>query len=254
MHFNFLFVPQAIIFDLRDTLLAVKAAYVQANERLFGELKKLGAPLDELEYQSIIKPIPEQLAKIHGRDEHFHDSTTAFVHLVLEAAKFPVPAETLQNLVAAHDSTFAQAVTLYSDADIVLPRLKAAGCKRGQVVDGTRRRERQIMKHLNLAEVFNAIIISEEVGENKLTIKPLWTALEQLGVAPPRAVVVGDREDHDIIPAKKLGCRAVKLVRPHPRFDKAAEPTMADAVVESLLELEKLIRHWTYAQVRVNSK
>lgn len=244
-------VPKAVVFDFQDTLIAVKAAYLQANERLFQDLKRLGVALDSRSFYSALTPIVAEVKAAHARDPYFFDATSAFIHRLLEILKFPVPPDTFRLLVLNYDRKFADSVTLYTDAEIVLPRLKAAGFKLGLVVDGTVRRERRILERLNLERAFDVIIISEEAGENKITHKPLWLALTGLNVPPSAVIVVGDREDKDIAPAKALGCRAVRLARPSSRYADELKPTAADVTIHSLLELERLLRAWTFARVAV---
>lgn len=243
--------PKAIIFDFRDTLITVKAAYLQANEHLFEELKGLGLTLDIEAYRAKIQPAREQVRATYEQDPKYHDGTSAFIHAMLEVLKFPVPADVFERLVLSYDKKFVESVALYSDAQIVLPRFKAEGLKLGLVIDGTARRERRILERFELTRTFDAVAISEEVGENKLTTKPLWTVLEQLAIPPASVVVVGDREDKDIKNAKLLGCRAVRIVRPGERYANILAPTEADATIRSLMELDQLIRGWTYSHVAV---
>lgn len=243
--------PKAIVFDFRDTLIAVKAAYLQANERLFQDLKRLGVALDSRAFYRALEPIVAEVKAAHEHDPHFFDSTGAFIHRLLEILKFPVPPDTLRLLVLNYDRKFADSVTLYTDAEIILPRLKAAGFKLGLVIDGPVRRERRILERFNLERTFEVIIISEEVGEGKITHKPLWLALAALKAPPSAVIVVGDQEDKDIEPAKALGCRAVRLARPSSHYTDELKPTLADITVHSLLELERLVRAWTFAHVAV---
>lgn len=246
--------PQAIVFDFRDTLIAVKAAYVQANELLFQKLKELGLKMDAETFEEDIKPVINESKALYAMDPHHHDGTSIFIHKTLEALKFPVPHETFIELSVAYDKKFAQSVSLYSDADIILPRLRAAGLKLAVVIDGTVLRERRILELLNLENAFDVVVISEEVGENKLSVKPLWTALERLRVPPAGVVVIGDQEDRDIKHAKELGCRAVRLAREGSRHANELQPTVADATVHSLLEFERLIRSWTFAHVPISGQ
>ena len=63
----------------------------------------------------------------------------------------------------------------------------------------------------------------------------LW-ALERAGCRPQDAVMIGDRIDNDIVPAKALGMRTVHLLT-GPAAVYAPKPDPADAVVSSLSDL-----------------
>lgn len=69
----------------------------------------------------------------------------------------------------------------------------------------------QIKKKLGLIGidyvVFEVVVSSFDVGENKPSLKPFAEALRQLKLYPTKTVYIGDREKTDIIPAKKKGMR-----------------------------------------------
>jgi len=71
-------------------------------------------------------------------------------------------------------------------------------------------------------------------------------------VEPAGVVVVGDKEDEDIMPAKAMGCRTILLIRAGGRYShEQAKKTQADEVARSLIEVEQIIRSWTFAHVAV---
>ncbi len=70
----------------------------------------------------------------------------------------------------------------------------------------------------------DAIVLSCRTGARKPDPANFLTALEELGVGPEEAVMVGDTYSHDILPALELGMRAVwVLARP----DREAESIIA---------------------------
>ena len=58
-----------------------------------------------------------------------------------------------------------------------------------------------------LAPYFDTVVTSAEAGARKPDPRPLRVALERLGVAPGRAVHVGDHAPHDEVGAKAAGMR-----------------------------------------------
>ncbi|MCX7625051.1 MAG: HAD family hydrolase [Candidatus Sumerlaeaceae bacterium] len=70
---------------------------------------------------------------------------------------------------------------------------------------------RNVFKKRGLWELFEVHAISEELHMEKPDPRIFQWALDQAGVSPERAVMVGDRVDNDIAPARRLGMRAIWL-------------------------------------------
>lgn len=86
----------------------------------------------------------------------------------------------------------------------VLSHLKDAGVNLA-VVSNFDNRLRPILEELNVAKLFNAIIISSEVGYEKPAPQIFEMALDQLGVDVSKAIHVGDDPRNDKIGANSLG-------------------------------------------------
>ena len=65
------------------------------------------------------------------------------------------------------------------------------------------------VERLGIATRFAAIVTSEEVGVEKPHARVFATALEELGVEPARAVMVGDNPTVDVRGAAEAGMRAI---------------------------------------------
>jgi putative hydrolase of the HAD superfamily len=81
-----------------------------------------------------------------------------------------------------------------------------------------------------LVHVFRCRVFSSSIGAVKPSPRVFWTALEQMGVEPSRALFVGDSIERDIQPARKLGFSTV-FVGP------GNQNTGADLTVSSIAEL-----------------
>lgn len=64
----------------------------------------------------------------------------------------------------------------------------------------------------NLLPYFQVVAISEELDLHKPDPEIFRWALEQAGCDPAQAVMVGDRQDNDIAPARAIGFRTVQVV------------------------------------------
>ena len=84
--------------------------------------------------------------------------------------------------------------------------------------------------------------VSDDVGLEKPDPRLFAHVLYVAGVAPPRAVMVGDRLDYDVRPARTAGMRTVWVLRgeapDEPTTDQLAE---ADAAVHGLDELAAVL-------------
>jgi HAD superfamily hydrolase (TIGR01549 family) len=67
------------------------------------------------------------------------------------------------------------------------------------------------LEKVGIAKYFQSTVVSGSHGYYKPDVRLFLHACEALGVTPEECVVVGDRIDCDIVPAKALGMRAVRL-------------------------------------------
>ncbi len=96
-----------------------------------------------------------------------------------------------------------------------------------------------LCKEVGLAEAFDVILDSAQVGVSKPNPEIFQTALERLGLPPGETICVGDSFERDMIPTRELGMKTIWLKGPHPRVP--ANPGPVDAWISSLSELEALI-------------
>jgi putative hydrolase of the HAD superfamily len=67
------------------------------------------------------------------------------------------------------------------------------------------------MEKVGIARHFQSTAVSGTHGYYKPDVRLFQHACEALGVVPEECIMVGDRIDCDIVPAKQLGMRAVRL-------------------------------------------
>jgi putative hydrolase of the HAD superfamily len=125
----------------------------------------------------------------------------------------------------------------------VRPALEALAPRyRLGVVANQRAHVTHALRRDGLIDFFDVLALSEEVGAEKPDPRIFRHALDELGVAPRRAVHVGNRLDTDVRPARRLGIRTVWVLRgeapPAPTPDQLEEP---DASIRSLRELPEVL-------------
>jgi HAD superfamily hydrolase (TIGR01509 family) len=135
------------------------------------------------------------------------------------------------------------ATALYPD---VKPCLDAiAGRYRLGVIANQPTSVRGAMERDGLTGYFEVWGVSDDLGLQKPDPKLFSHVLYMAGVSPARTVMVGDRLDYDVRPAKTAGMRAVWVLRGEapdaPTPEQLAEP---DAHVRALDEVPEMLETW----------
>jgi HAD superfamily hydrolase (TIGR01549 family) len=83
------------------------------------------------------------------------------------------------------------------------------------------------------------------LGLAKPDVRYFLHVLEELGVQPENAVMVGDRIDCDVVPAKLLGMKAVLYrVGRHKNQQPRAPEEVPDAQIDNVTQLDKVVLQW----------
>ncbi|MGF9697691.1 HAD family hydrolase [Paenibacillus sp. MABNR03] len=98
------------------------------------------------------------------------------------------------------------------------------------------------LESYGLRRYVDVLACSAEEGVSKPDPELYAVALKQAGCEPGEAVMIGDRIDNDIIPAKKLGMRTIRILQGYGRFQPELEgQEHADWTIESLEQLIPLL-------------
>jgi HAD superfamily hydrolase (TIGR01549 family) len=97
----------------------------------------------------------------------------------------------------------------------------------------------RFLEEKEVVRFFQSRQVSAEIGFAKPDIRMFLKVLENLGARPDEAIMVGDRQDNDIVPAKMIGMKTVRLmVGPHKnqpvRYPKEEPDFTIDTVAELL--------------------
>ena len=102
----------------------------------------------------------------------------------------------------------------------------------------------KIMEDLGILQYFKYKEVSGSTGLRKPDPRLLLESCKGLGVSPQEAIMVGDRIDNDIVPAKTLGMIAIRLISGrHANQQARSGYERPDADVHDVGELEQMIRH-----------
>lgn len=107
----------------------------------------------------------------------------------------------------------------------------------GLVTDGPVETQIAKVKALDIERYFRVIVYSDAIGgraTRKPSPIPYRTALNQLGIAPERAVYIGDNPGKDFIGARALGIATIRVRTGEYKNLRAAEGYEADIVADDL--------------------
>lgn len=130
---------------------------------------------------------------------------------------------------------------LRPDIDGLLQRLRDRGLRLGIVANQPQAARARLVR-AGIAEFFDYQGLSGATGFSKPDRRAFEMAAGALGVPPAGCIMIGDRIDNDIAPARALGMATI-LFRGgrHRRQRPRSEAEEPDAVVTDVLELEAAI-------------
>ena len=129
----------------------------------------------------------------------------------------------------------------YPDAEDVLQYLRSHGYKIGVIANqslGTADR----LEKWGLLKYIDVVAASAELGVSKPDRAIFDKALEMAGCTAQEAVMIGDRLDNDIVPAKKLGMKTIWIRQGFAIYQNPQNTEeQPDYIVDSLAELKKIL-------------
>ena len=126
---------------------------------------------------------------------------------------------------------------LHEDVRSCLEALAGAGYRLG-VIANQPSEVRRAMVRDRITGFFEFLGVSDDLGLEKPDARIFEHALAEVGAEPSACVMVGDRLDYDVRPAKAAGMRTVWVLRgeapEEPTAEQLAEP---DVAIRTLVEL-----------------
>jgi len=205
---------KAVVCDLDDTLYD-EATYVASGLRAVARHMAARYAVDA-----------DTLYRVMQTDIDHHGRGTAF-NAALRAVGQPDgqrEVDALVNIYRQH----RPAISLYPDAAHFLNEFLKANEPRkiSLVTDGLALMQKNKVAALGIADRFNAIVYCWELNAPKPNPAGLKEAINRLEVSPQECVMIGDRIDHDMQPAKALGMTTIRLLRGRFKYDESATDTV----------------------------
>lgn len=131
---------------------------------------------------------------------------------------------------------------LFPQVKTTLETLKSRGYRLGIIANQAAGTEKRLEKW-EIRAYFDVIIASAEEGVSKPDAQIFHRALRAAECSAAQAVMVGDRIDNDIVPAKKLGIQTVRILQgPRKRILPASAAETADWTITDIGELPEIFR------------
>ena len=118
----------------------------------------------------------------------------------------------LAEFIATHWWDYCN-VTIYPDAEKILPLLKDRNLKIGVVTNGLQSDVSEILPKVNLQNFFDVVVVIDTLRKMKPDVEVFRYALQELKTAPSNAIFIGDEVEADYRGAQRSGLTAYLIDR-----------------------------------------
>lgn len=215
-----------VLFDIDDTLFPSSEFSSLARRNALNAMMGMGLPGPYGKLECLLKAIIGKRGSNY--QGHFDD--------LCKALKIRYPARYVAAAIAAYHDTKA-AIQPFPAVQPMLTELRRQGYYLYVATNGNPLKQWDKLIRLRLANNFDGVFISGEIGAEKGTAF-YRAVLRLIRAAPGDCVMVGDREDADIRPAKAVGMRTVRILA----GKHAAVPTKADFAIPDISGLAPALK------------
>ena len=230
--------PNAVLFDLDNTLYAYEPAHEKAMDICKEKANQLlGVTTEQFEeaFTKAKKEIKQRLG--HTASSH---SRLLYFQRMIELLGMKSQVLFALDLEQTYWRSFLSTTELFEDVIDFLNDLKAAGIPTAVVTDlGVQIQFRKII-YFRLEEYFDFVVTSDEAGIDKPSAVPFLLAIEKLKIDPTQAWMIGEDYEKDILGAKKaINC--ITLQKYHKGVALTESPDKPDAVFKHFSAVRKLL-------------
>ena len=233
--------PQAILFDMDDTLLFVNVTADSAWKEACNLAVKEPKPHSTEEFLNQLNTVRNWYwsdAERHrvGRLD-LHGARTAIIRMALEKLGCN-DEQTANNIAANYANILDGALEFFPNAENTLKELVKKRVKLALLTNGAGEAQRAKIQRFKLGRYFSICLIEGELGYGKPDQRFFKMALDKLGVMPNQAWMVGDDLERDI-----TGAQTAEIFSVWHDFGKAGLPASStvkpDRIINNLAELLK---------------
>jgi len=232
--------PKGILLDLDNTLYEYRPCHDHALGDcclLFAQRTGLTAICFEETYNRCRKQIHAELhgvAASHNR--------LLYIQRTLEAVGLPLHSGLMLELYHHYWDAFLDKAVLGHGVLDFLAFCRVKGIKIALTTDLTADVQLKKVQYFALETYLDAIITSEEAGQEKPASRIFELALKKIGLSADNVWVVGDSVDKDILGGNRIGATTIHFSGYGDDAAEAAEDMMPDFSINSFVDLLGLLR------------
>lgn len=213
-----------LFFDLGNTLINEEAASEHRIRQLVGSFERLGRPCSAEDVRCALREASAEFAP----------------RLLTAAIAKLIAAPELRQAIEGETRYPKELETPYECAAEIL-RLLSPHYRIGVIANQSLGTEERLT-NWGLMPFVSVCLASAELGIEKPNPAIFRLALSRAGCAPAEAVMIGDRLDNDIRPARSRGWKTIRILQGFARFQAPRDQyDEADATIAKLAELLPLL-------------
>jgi len=198
-------------FDLDDCLFNSTGLSEKARIKGIDAMINLGLDIDREKAIILIKEIVEEYGSNSSRHYDY------FIRRLIEIEKLSISfIEQYKYIAAAVMAYHAQKIKyieLYDEVMPCLKKLKNLSIKTAIITDGIPIKQYEKILRLNIEDMIDLVVISDEIGIRKPNPKLFSFFLKKFGVNGKETIYVGDNIYKDIVPAKLNNIHSIYIHR-----------------------------------------
>jgi putative hydrolase of the HAD superfamily len=229
---------KAVLFDLDNTLVDFTAMKDAAVEAAVDAMLDAGLGLDRAEATARLYSIYEREGIEFQRVfDHFLEETLGRIDYKMLASG-----------IVAYRRAREGRLVLYPHAHWTLVELIRLGLRLAVLTDAPVLQAWLRLCGVGVHHLFDAVVTFDDTGECKPAAAPFQKALDELGIAPDEAVMIGDWPERDVAGARRMGIHTV-----YARYgDTGAEvPSGADFEIDDIAHVVEIIDRLNVAEAEV---
>jgi putative hydrolase of the HAD superfamily len=228
-----------VLFDLDDTLYSTTDFAETARREAIRSMIAAGLRISEEEG---VQELTEVVAEFSSNYEHHLDRLLD--RLGPEAQGGRNPAVLIASGVVAYHRAKERGMHILPDARACLEALQAARVRMGVITAGLQVKQAEKLIRTGILAYLDprAIFLSDQMGVSKPNPKIYSKACRALGVPPSRALYVGDRPTHDVVPARLAGLKTCLYRGAGGKYAQETASVPPDHDVNDLRDLLPVLR------------
>lgn len=101
---------------------------------------------------------------------------------------------------------------------------------------------KEVLNDLGILKYFTYTSVSEDISISKPDIRFFLHYIKELGIDPENIIMIGDRLDNDIIPAKRLGIKTIQIKKgPYSILAPRIPDEIPDYTIYDIIEILKIL-------------